>query len=67
MNRNVVYKGYNAYKILNEVYVHNFQNSDGSINQRVLGMYVHYLGGDHCLQQGNKFLICETIEDAVIV
>ena len=37
----------------------NFINSDNSVNQRVLGMYVHYKGGDHVLQRGNKFLICE--------
>ena len=66
MNWNIVYKGDKAYKILDETFIHNFLNSDNSINQRVLGMYVHYKGGDHVLQRDNKFLICETIEDAII-
>lgn len=67
MNWGIVYKDNNAYKVLDEIFVHNFINSDNSVNQRVLGMYVHYKGGDHVLQRGNKFLICETIEEAVIV
>ncbi len=66
MNWNIVYKGDKAYKILDETLIHNFLNSDNSVNQRVLGMYVHYKGGDHVLQRDNKFLICETIEEAII-
>jgi len=66
MNWNIVYKGDKAYKILDETFIHNFLNSDNSVNQRVLGMYVHYKGGDHVLQRDNKFLICETIEEAII-
>ena len=46
MNWGIVYKDNNAYKVLDEIFVHNFINSDNSINQRVLGMYVHYKGGD---------------------
>jgi len=67
MNWGIVYKGNNAYKILDEIFIHNFLNSDNSVNQKVLGMYVHYKGGDHVLQRDNKFLICETIEEAVII
>ncbi len=66
MNWNIVYKGDKAYKILDETFIHNFLNSDNSINQRVLGMDVHYKGGDHVLQRDNKFLICETIQDAIV-
>lgn len=66
MNWNIVYKGDKAYKILDEIFIHNFLNSDNSVNQRVLGMYVHYKGGDHVLQRDNKFLICETIQDAIV-
>ena len=64
---NIVYKDGIAYKVINISKVHNFLNSDNSVNQRVLGLYVHQSGGDHVLQKGNDFLICETIEDAEII
>tara|TARA_Y100000385_G_scaffold287485_1_gene351853 strand:- start:850 stop:1041 length:192 start_codon:yes stop_codon:yes gene_type:complete len=63
----VIYKNNNAYKILDVIKVHNFLNSNNSINQKVLGMYVHEKGGDHVLQVENEFLICETIEEAQII
>mgnify|MGYP001389738971 FL=1 len=44
-----------------------FQNRDGSINQRVLGMYVHELRGDRVVMRDNKLLICKIIEEAIIV
>ena len=66
MNYNVIYKNDNAYKIIEEISIHNFLNSDNSINQRVLGLYVNKLNCDHVLQRENKFLICQTIQDAVI-
>lgn len=64
---NVIYKNNNAYKILDVIKVHNFLNSNNSINQKVLGMYVHEKGGDHVLQVEGDFLICETIEEAKLV
>ncbi len=67
MNYNVIYKNDNAYKIIKEISIHNFLNSDNSINQRVLGLYVNKLNCDHVLQRENKFLICQTIQDAVII
>ncbi len=67
MNYNIIYKGGEALEILNEVAIHMFQNKDNSINQRVLGMYVHEKGADRVVQRDNKLLICKTIEDAIIV
>lgn len=64
---NIVYNGDTAYKILDIVSVHNFANKNGSINKQVLGMYVHEKGGDHVLQRQDKFLICETIEEAKVI
>ena len=64
---NIVYKDNNAYKILDIINVHNFLNKNNTINQKVLGLYVHHKGGDHVLQRDNKFLICETIEEATIL
>ena len=64
---NIIYKDNTAYQILDIVSVHNFLNSNNSINQRVLGLYVNEKGGDHVLQRDNKLLICQTIEEAQIV
>ena len=67
LHSNIVYNGDKAYKILDITPMHNFANKDGNINKQVLGLYVHVIGGDHVLQRDNKFLICETIEEATIV
>lgn len=66
LHSNIVYNNNIAYKIIDIVSVHNFANKDGSVNRQVLGMYVHEKGGDHVLQRQDKFLICETIEEAII-
>ena len=63
---NIIYSNNVAYRILKSINIHHFLNKDQSINKQVLGMYVHEIGGDHVLQQNNKFLICETIEEATI-
>lgn len=67
MNYNILYKGDKAYKILNEVFIHNFLNKDNTVNQKVLGMYVNELGGNHVLQKNNTFLICTEIEEAIVI
>jgi len=67
MNYNIIYKDNLAFEIVKEISAHMFQNSDGSINQQVLGMYVHDYGGDRVLQREGKFLICKTIEEAQIL
>ena len=64
---NIVYNNNIAYKILDIIAIHNFVDKKGNINKQVLGMYVHEKGGDHVLQRQDKFLICETIEEAKII
>ena len=64
---NIVYNNNIAYKILDIIAIHNFVDKKGNINKQVLGMYVHEKGGDHVLQSQDKFVICETIEEATIV
>jgi hypothetical protein len=64
---NIVYNNNIAYKILDIINVHNFLNKDNSVNKHILGLYVHEKGGDHVLQRDNKFLICESIEEATII
>lgn len=67
MNYNIIYYENNAYEVITEVAIHNFQNKDKSINQQVLGMYVNDWGANKVLQKDNKFLICKQIEEAQIV
>mgnify|MGYP000173657693 FL=1 len=67
MNYNIVYKDNIAFEIIKEINAHMFANKDGSINQQVLGMYVYEHGADRVLQREGKFLICKTIEEAVIL
>ena len=64
---NIVYKDGVAYKVIDIVKVHNFTNKNGSVNQKVLGLYVHSKGANHVLQKENKFLICLEIEEAEII
>lgn len=67
LHSNIVYNGDKAYKILDIISIHNFTNKDGNVNKQVLGMYVSEKKGDHVLQHQNQFLICETIEEAIVV
>mgnify|MGYP000415500827 CR=1 FL=1 len=67
MEYNIIYKNNNAYQIVNEVSIHNFLNSDNTINQKVLGLYVNKFDCDHVLQRDDKFLICKTIQEAEIL
>ena len=64
---NIIYRDNEALEIVHEINAHMFQNRDGSINQQVLGMYVHEWRADRVVMKNNKLLICKTIEEAVIV
>ena len=64
---NIIYRDNEALEILHEINAHMFQNRDGSINQQVLGLYVHEWEADRVVMKNNKLLICKTIEEAVIV
>ena len=63
MRKELITKGESMYEVLNYINAHMFVNKNGSINQQVLGMYVHEKGGDRVLQREDKFLICKTIEE----
>jgi hypothetical protein len=63
MNRELITKGEEMYEIIKSINAHMFANKNGSINQQVLGIYVHEQGGDRVLQREGKFLICKTIEE----
>jgi|TARA_R100001443_G_scaffold46368_1_gene59238 hypothetical protein len=55
------------FEILSEIKATQFLNSNGTVNRRVLGLYVHECGGNKVLQRDNNFLICKEIEDAIII
>jgi hypothetical protein len=67
MHYNIIYKDDNAYKIMREIPIHNFQNKDGSVHQQVLGMYVHELNCDRVFRENNNFLICKKIAEGLII
>ena len=58
MHYNIIYKDDNAYKIIREIPIHNFQ---------VLGMYVHELDCDRVFRENNHFLICKKIAEGTII
>ena len=57
-----------AYIVKRETPIHNFeQKGTNRLNMELLAAYRDYLGCDHVLRTQTHFLMCETIEDAVIV
>ena len=57
-----------AYIVKREVPIHNFeQKGTNRLNMELLAAYRDYLGCDHVLRTQTHFLMCKTIEDAVIV
>ena len=63
MNKNIIYFEGEGYEVVNEVNVSKFQNKNGSVNEHVLGLYVHEWDANRVLQKDNKFLICRLIEE----
>jgi|TARA_B110001469_G_C9321824_1_gene172547 hypothetical protein len=67
MNRELITKDNVMYEVVKTINAHMFANKDGSINQQVLGMYVHDNDCDRVLQRENTFLIVRQIEEAQII
>ena len=67
INREFITKDNKMYEIIDKIGAHMFTNKDGSINQQVLGMYVHENGSDRVMQREGQFLICKEIEEATIL
>ena len=63
MNKNIIYFDGEGYEIVNEINVSKFQNKNGSVNEYVLGLYVHEWDANRVLQKDDKFLICRLIEE----
>jgi hypothetical protein len=54
------------YVIIRAMAFHNFENSNGSINMDVLKAWRDYLGCDHVLRHNERYLLVQTIQDAII-
>jgi hypothetical protein len=54
------------YVIIRSMAFHNFENSNGSINMDVLKAWRDYLGCDHVLRHNERYLLVQTIQDAII-
>lgn len=67
MNKELIEKEGTLYEIIVEVNPTLFANSNGSINQQVLGMYVHEHQGERVLQREGKFLIVKVVEEATVI
>ena len=67
MNRELITKDNVMYEVVKTINAHMFANKDGSINQQVLGMYVHDNDCDRVLQRENTFLIVKQIKEAQII
>ena len=53
-----------TYEIIYKFPESAFQNSDRSINKKVLGMFVAEVKADRVILMDKKLLICKEIEDA---
>ncbi len=54
------------YEIRDNIHKNKFQNKDGSLNKKVLGLYVKELNCDKVLEMKGYLLICKIVEDAQI-
>jgi hypothetical protein len=54
------------YVIVRDMATHNFENSNGSINMEVLKAWRDHLGCDHVLRHNDRYLLVQTIQDAII-
>lgn len=58
--------GDNLYLILREIPKHNIEE-ESIANKKMLKLWVDYLNGNHVLLHEGKYLICETVQDAVVI
>jgi hypothetical protein len=54
------------YVVVRDMALHNFLNRDGSVNMEVLRAWRDHMGCDHVLKQNERFLLVQTIQDAII-
>ena len=66
MRYNIIIRDNTPYEIRKKIGKSHFQNGDGSLNKKVLGLYVKELNCDKVLEMKGDLLICKTVEDAQI-
>jgi hypothetical protein len=66
MYSNLIIRDNTPYDVLYRFSKSLFQNQDGSLNKKVLGMFVAEVGADRVLEVNKQLLICKEIEDAQI-
>lgn len=54
------------YVVVRDMALHNFLNKDGSVNMEVLKTWRDWLGCDHVLKHNERFLLVQTIQEAII-
>jgi len=54
------------YVIIRDMAIHNFENKDGSINMEVLKAWRDEMGCDHVLRHNDRYLLVQTIQEAII-
>ena len=64
MYKNIIIRDNTPYNILNIISRSAFIDKNGSINKKVLGLYVNQWKADRVLETEGKFLICKIVEDA---
>lgn len=64
MYNKIIIRNNIPYDILYQLPPRLFKNKDGSMNKKVLGMFVAEVGADKVIEVNNKLLICKTVEDA---
>lgn len=64
MYNKIIIRNNIPYDILYQLSPRLFQNRDGNINKKVLGMFVAEVGADKVMEVNNKLLICKIVEDA---
>ena len=64
MYNKIIIRNNIPYDILYQLSPRLFKNKDGSMNKKVLGMFVAEVGADKVMEVNNKLLICKIVEDA---
>jgi hypothetical protein len=59
-----------CFEVLKEIKASNLiipKRHPNKIDKELIGLWVHHLGGNHVLRDGDVVLICKEVEDANII
>ena len=66
----LIYVNDDCYEIIRVMATHNFivpKRHPNRLDKELIGLWVHHLGGNHVLRDGDKVLICKEVEEANII